>query len=264
MSRHQRPGDHQTDRVTVNVPSGPFHRFDAGQRVRQKNRKDLDLPDSSFHVAQRMPAVSELPQPTCAPDRDHPVTPPDNQSDQHAGTTGTDIKENTTMTTDPATSTGQILVATTDVAVARDLMCRDLIHDADGRRIAAKTWRADDPDRRAATLLDALASYTCELPVTDYRLAQLAVAIRGHDTDWPIVINLDALVDPLLDQQEIDLDHTLTRLLGFAVPPEADGPSELTTEVMAEGVDQLLALSAQVNRVPTQHSQTNASSEVQP
>lgn len=152
------------------------------------------------------------------------------------------------MTTGPATPTDHVLVPTTEVETTRDLLCRDLVHHADHRRFLAASWMPDDADRRAAVLLDALASFTRELPVTDDRLAQLAVAIRGHDADWPIVINLDAVVDPLLDQPEIDLDHTLTRLLGFPVPPEADGPTELTTAKMTDGVDRLLALSAQVSR----------------
>lgn len=168
------------------------------------------------------------------------------------------------MTSDRAIHTDHVLVPATEVETARDLMCRDLVHRSDHRRSIAATWMPDDADRRAAKLLDALADYTRGLPVTDDRLAQLAVAIRGRDTDWPIVFDLDQLVDPLLDQPEIDLDHTLTSLLGFRVRPEADGPTGLTPEVMTEGVARLLALCAQVNRTSAQHAEKNASSEVQP
>jgi hypothetical protein len=143
-----------------------------------------------------------------------------------------------------------VLVPTAEVAAARDLLHRDLVHHADGRRVAAQRWDATDPDRRAATLLDALGRHVAELPRTDQRLARVALAIRGHDTAWPIVCDLDALVEPLLDQPEIDLDLTLNKLLGDPHATYEASPSKLTNAQIQATVDRILALSAEVTGTP--------------
>lgn len=154
------------------------------------------------------------------------------------------------MTADPAIHTDYVLVPTAEISTSRDLLCRDLVHEADGRRAIAEHWRPEDPDRRAAVVLDALTEYVQRLPVTDERLAHLALSIRGHDTAWPIVLDLDTVVAPLLTQSEINLDLVLDDLLSVHVPDhkveDQDQDEDEIAVQLPRIVDRLLALSAEV------------------